>query len=136
MNTGDPHQAGQTPSRSGHPPIDATIDERTERALTDILGFADEIRDYVTSLGEQHFYDIRPTQLVAEALLHRIGEAVSRLPENFVTAHPEVEWQKMKGMRNVVAHEYGFIDYRIVWRTLVEVLPSDVAAIKGILGRA
>jgi uncharacterized protein with HEPN domain len=39
----------------------------------------------------------------------------------------------MKGMRNVVAHEYGFIDYRIVWRALV--LPNDVAAIESILER-
>jgi uncharacterized protein with HEPN domain len=41
----------------------------------------------------------------------------------------------MKGMRNVVAHEYGFIDYRIVWRALKDVLPHDVAEIQRILGR-
>ena len=93
-----------------------TLEERTWRALTDIIGFADEISQYVTSLGEQNFYSHRPTQLIAEALLHRIGEAVSRPEDGFVAEHPAVEWQKMKGMRNVVAHEYGLIDYRIVWR--------------------
>jgi uncharacterized protein with HEPN domain len=36
----------------------------------------------------------------------------------------------MKGMRNVVAHEYGFIDSRIVWRALSDVLPNDVAAME------
>ena len=56
-----------------------TLDERTRRALTHILGFADEMSEYVTSLGEQNLYDHRQTQLIAEALLHRIGEAVSRL---------------------------------------------------------
>ena len=75
-----------------------TPEERTRRALTDILGFADEISQYVTSLGEQNFYSHRPTQLIAEALLHRIGEAVSRLDDGFVAEHPAVEWQKMKGM--------------------------------------
>ena len=110
-----------------------TAEQRTRRALTDILGFADEITLYVTSLGEQNFYDHRPTQLVAEALLHRIGEAVSRLDEGFLTTHPAIEWKKMKGLRNVVAHEYGFIDYRIVWRALSKVLPDDVAAIHRIL---
>ena len=110
-----------------------TPEERTRRALTDILGFADEINQYVTSLGEQNFYSDRPTQLIAEALLHRIGEAVSRLEDDFVADHPAVQWQKMKGMRNVVAHEYRFIDYPIVWRTLSDVLPNDVAAIERIL---
>jgi uncharacterized protein with HEPN domain len=71
--------------------------------------------------------------LIAEALLHRIGEAVSRLEDCFVAEHSAVEWQKLKGMRNVVAHEYGFIDYRIVWRALSNVLPNDAAAIESIL---
>ena len=110
-----------------------TPEERTRRALTDILGFADEISQYVTSLGEQNLYRHRQTQLIAEALLHRIGEAVSRLGDGFVAEHPAVEWQKMKGMRNVVAHQHDFIDYRIVWRALSDVLPNDVAAIERIL---
>jgi hypothetical protein len=42
-----------------------TREQRTRRALTDILGFADEISQYVTSLGEQNFYSHRPTQLIA-----------------------------------------------------------------------
>ena len=110
-----------------------TPEERTRRALTDILGFAHEISQFVTSPGEQNFYSHRPTQLIAEALLHRIGEAVSRLDDGFVAEHPAVQWQKMKGMRNVVVDQYGFIDYPIVWRALNDVLPNDVAAIQRIL---
>jgi uncharacterized protein with HEPN domain len=106
---------------------------RIRRALTDILGFTDEISRYVTALGEQNFYSNRPTQLIAEALLHRIGEAVSRLDDGFIAEHPTVEWQKMKGMRNVIAHQYGFIDYRIVWRALRDALPNDATEIQRIL---
>ncbi len=89
----------------------------------------------MTSLGEQNFYSHRPTQLIAEALLHRIGEAVSRLQDGFVAEHPAVEWQKLKGMRHVVAHQHGFIDYPIVWRALSGVLPKDVASIERISNR-
>jgi uncharacterized protein with HEPN domain len=39
----------------------------------------------------------------------------------------------MKGMQSVEAHHYSLIDYRIVWRTLSDVLPNDVAAIQRIL---
>ncbi|UYM03775.1 HepT-like ribonuclease domain-containing protein [Solicola gregarius] len=116
-------------------PTGSHPDNRTERILTDMLTFADEIDAYVISLGEQNFHDHRQTQLVAEALLHRIGEAVSRLDADFIAINPEVEWLKMKRMRNVVAHEYGFIDYRIVWRALTDALPRDVAEIRRILGR-
>jgi uncharacterized protein with HEPN domain len=87
----------------------------------------------VTSLGEQNYHSHRPTQLIAEALLHRIREAVSRLEDDFVAEHPAVQWHKMKGMRNVVAHQHGLIDSRIVWRALSHVLPYDVATIQRIL---
>lgn len=106
---------------------------RTRGTLTEIIGFAEELRLYVTTAGAQNLYDDRRTQLIAEALLHRIGEAVSRLPDDLTSAHPEVEWRKIKGMRNVVAHQYGFIDYRIVWRALDQSLPNDVESIKQIL---
>lgn len=98
-----------------------------------MLRFATEVETYVTALGEENFYQHRPTQLVAEALLHRLGEAVARLDRDdpaFIDAHPEIEWAKIKGMRNVVAHEYGFVDHRIVWRTLDTALPRDVEAIR------
>ncbi|WP_229669957.1 HepT-like ribonuclease domain-containing protein [Microlunatus endophyticus] len=67
--------------------------------------------------------------MVAEALLHRIGEAVSRLPDALTSAHPEVERRKIMGMRKVMAHEYELIDYRTVWRALDQALPGDVESI-------
>ncbi|MFT4265471.1 MAG: DUF86 domain-containing protein [Nocardioides sp.] len=112
------------------------LDERTAQALQDIVGFAAELRGYVVTHGEEHFRADRPTQLVAEALLHRVGEAVSRLAVEFTATHPEVAWRQIKGMRNVVAHQYGFIDYRIVWRALTEDLPRDVKHIQTLLGHS
>ena len=110
-----------------------TLDERSIQALRDIVGFAAELDEYVVAHGEEHLHADRPTQLVAEALLHRVGEAVSRLSGELTDAHPEVARRQMKGMRNVVAHQYGFIDYRIVWRALTDDLPRDVEHISEIL---
>lgn len=70
----------------------------------------------------------------AEAILHRIGEAVARLPEVFVTAHPQVRWRLMRGMRNLIAHEYQIVDPAIEWNTLAHELPVGSAAIQTILG--
>ena len=84
-----------------------------------MLRFAGEVDEYVVALGEGNFTTHRPTQLAAEALIHRLGEAVARLDDGFIQAHPEVQWRQIKGMRNVVAHQYGFIDYQIVWRAPV-----------------
>ena len=51
--------------------------------------------------------------------LLQIGE-LSRngLDEAFITAHPEVPWRQMYGMRNRIAHDYEGIRMRIIWETI------------------
>jgi len=44
-----------------------------------------------------------------------IGEAVSRLSEDFKKEHPEVNWRQVKDFRNVIVHDYFGIDNNIVW---------------------
>jgi uncharacterized protein with HEPN domain len=58
---------------------------------------------------------------------------VSRLSEEFVTDHPQVEWRKVKGMRNIVTHGYARIDYEVVWNALARRVPEIAAFVRGIL---
>jgi uncharacterized protein with HEPN domain len=41
----------------------------------------------------------------------------------------------MHGMRNLIAHEYEVVDPVIVWNTLADELPVDVAAVQAILAQ-
>jgi uncharacterized protein with HEPN domain len=42
---------------------------------------------------------------------------VNYLSEDFKSTYPQIPWQAIRGMRNVVAHEYGKIDTATVWET-------------------
>ncbi|HET7389096.1 MAG TPA: HepT-like ribonuclease domain-containing protein [Nocardioidaceae bacterium] len=100
--------------------------------LRDLLAFADMAARLVAR-GRAAYDADETLRLAAEAVLHKIGEAVARLPDEFVAAHPEVPWRSMKGMRNIVAHAYEQVDYQIVWNSLERRLPLETQRIRDLL---
>lgn len=67
--------------------------------------------------------------------LLQIGELARKLSPEFVAEHPEQPWYKMRGMRNVVAHEYGTIDFETLWNTVTKNIPSLFAYCAEYLGK-
>lgn len=52
-----------------------------------------------------------------------IGEATAALPSHVIDDHPDIPWQLMRGMRNVLAHKYFSTDAEVLWTTATEDLP-------------
>lgn len=132
-----PGNGGQFASRTASESdvsLDASLDERTRQTLNDFLDFA-EAGARLVARGRDAYDRDEMLRLAAESVLHRIGEAVARLGDEFTEAHPGVSWRQMKGMRNIVAHEYGAIDYAIVWTALEQDLPREAEAVRRILDR-
>lgn len=106
---------------------------RDAQFLRDILDFGALAAD-LAARG-RHAYDAdRLLQLSAEAILHRIGEAVGRLDPAVVAAHPHVPFRQAKGMRNLVAHEYHRVDPELVWNVIENRIPALCRHVAGILG--
>lgn len=75
-------------------------------------------------------------ELVLDAVLHNIeviGEAAGRLSEGIKERTSEIPWKKIKGMRNIVAHEYFSVDADVVWRTVDEHLNPLLEVIETLL---
>jgi uncharacterized protein with HEPN domain len=112
----------------------ATFGERVHDTLRDLLDFAELARELVARGKETYDGDVL-NRLAAEAIVHRMGEAINRLPPAFTAAHPDVEWPLIKGMRNVVAHQCGNVDHDLLWNALSTDIPHDAAKIRAILER-
>lgn len=56
--------------------------------------------------------------------LEIIGEATKKLPLDFTSQYPEVEWKSMAGTRDRLIHHYFGVDYDIVWDIIVHKLPE------------
>lgn len=101
--------------------------------LQDILTAMSKIQRYIKNLD---FNSFEQNDLVVDAVIRNfeiIGEAAKLIPESLKQQHPEVPWQKMYRLRNLMIHDYASIDYHIVWKIATEHLPYDYNNIRKIL---
>ena len=57
-------------------------------------------------------------RLAVDAVIGRLGDIATKLPDEVTEAMPEIPWREVKGMRTIAAHAYHRIDYEEVWVTL------------------
>lgn len=56
--------------------------------------------------------------LIQDAVLRNLqtlAESTQRISDTLKAAHPEVEWYKIAGFRNVLVHDYLGVDLERVW---------------------
>lgn len=101
------------------------MSDRSPKLLVeDILESAKKIQRYTDGLNfEQFTLDEKTVDAVARNF-EIIGEAANRLPEEFKSLHPNIEWNRIRGFRNRIVHDYFGIDYEIVWKIKENYLPE------------
>ena len=88
---------------------------------------------FVQDLTRDDFDNNELLRLSLTHLLQVIGEAARRVPLDFRSAHPEIAWKAIVGMRSKVVHDYLNVDEEIVWDTVMNELPSLVKELERIL---
>jgi uncharacterized protein with HEPN domain len=53
-----------------------------------------------------------------------IGESVLRLDSGFIEVNAHMEWHKIRGFRNLIAHDYFGIDVEEVWDIITNKIPQ------------
>jgi uncharacterized protein with HEPN domain len=104
-----------------------------DKLLVDIIQAA-EVADEIVRRGARASSRMPVAQFGAEAVVGRIGDAASKLPDQVRASMPEIPWKEIIGFRIVVDHAYHRLDYGRVWNTLYEDVPRLRAAIERYLG--
>jgi len=101
--------------------------------VRDILAAVRAIARYTDGMTFDQFVgDARTVDAVVRNLM-TMGESIRWIPEPILDAHPDVPWRTLRGMRNVVVHEYFGVDPAILWETVQGDLPPLEAELEAVL---
>jgi uncharacterized protein with HEPN domain len=92
--------------------------------LRDILEAARLIGLYVNETTETEFLSDKQKQDAVIRRIEIIGEAAAHLTDQTRKAIPKLSFRKMRGMRNIVAHDYANVDLKIVWEVATLHVPE------------
>ena len=101
--------------------------------LEDILDSIHKIQVYTKDVT---FNQVNPSSMLMDALLHNleiIGEAAKHVPVEIKDKNPDVDWRRITGLRDIVAHEYFGVSLEIIWDVIQNKLPELQASIERII---
>lgn len=91
--------------------------------LDDILASINLIEKYLEGVSDEFFHKSTEKQDLIVRRLEIIGEATRHISDDYRKQHPEIPWQKMAGIRNILIHEYFGINFNTVYKTATDFIP-------------
>ena len=101
---------------------------RDSASLKDIYRSGQLIVEFARGMSRE---DLELDIQKQSAILYQIqivGEATKRLSREFREQHPELPWDDMAGMRDIIVHQYDRLDLDLIWRTIQENIPEMLEA--------
>ncbi len=96
--------------------------------LEHILTYCNEIQDTIKRFGDDQktfINDIDYRKSVSLSIL-QIGELAGKLSDDYRKNKSEMPWREIRGLRNIVAHSYGEVDFE----TIFGIAHDDIANLK------
>jgi uncharacterized protein with HEPN domain len=100
-----------------------------QNRVKDVIAAIDEIQEFTDGMTFEEFQYNRKTIRAVLYNLTIIGEAIHGIPAEIEANHPEIPWSEVRGMRNVIIHEYFQVNMSIIWQTIQE----DIVLLKSSL---
>jgi uncharacterized protein with HEPN domain len=89
-----------------------------EEAIEKIERFTSDLSSWQDLKNDEETFDACLMNFVI------IGESVLRLDIHFIEQNNQIEWHKIRGFRNLIAHDYFGIDAEEVWDIIQNKIPE------------
>lgn len=98
---------------------------RPATRFKDIIRHIDLAESYVGEFRNiEAFQDDMNTALAVERCIAIISEAAVKLGQDAETLAPDIPWKDIRGMGNIIRHDYDGVDAKIIWDTIHDYFPS------------
>lgn len=96
---------------------------------------AEKLQNYINEHGitRDDLLNDYAMQWLVTTPLYNIGEHVYYLSDEYKTAHPEIQWFMIAGLRHRLVHDYDGTNWNIIADVILEELPVLINQIKELL---
>lgn len=108
-------------------------DDQARSYLWDIRNAAHEINTFMRGVKYTEFENNKILRYAVERQLLVIGEAAVHISPQYRKRHPEIPWERLVELRNLLAHEYGETLTNRVWLAATESIPELLALLLKLL---
>ena len=111
--------------------------DRGRNIISHMLKYCDEVEtahdDF--SHSKEKFMNSSTYRNAVTMPILQIGELANHLSEEFKQQHKQIPWNEMRGIRNLMAHQYHSVDFEIIWDTSRADIPALREFCKDYLGK-
>ena len=101
--------------------------------LDDIQASTTKILQYTQGMNSDSFTNDTRTFDAVVLNLQIIGEAVKNIPDSVKAKYPQVDWRRIAGLRDVIAHGYFGLNEDLLWDIVQNRVPQLAKQIQEIL---
>ncbi len=97
--------------------------------LHDMLEAARRIHGYMGGVSFEEFWHNSEKRDAVALRISVLGESAHKIEKTTEAALPAIPFRSIRGMRNRIAHDYGAVDFKIVWAVTQEEVEPLIAAL-------
>src|SRR5438309_9093792 len=111
------------------------MQRKVEHAIYDMLEAIDRVEQLATGRNLSDFEASWQLRWLVQRAIEIISEASRAIPDDLTNTQPDIPWRKIRGIDNVLRHDYEGLSDRILWNVVLDEPPRLKAAIQAIAKR-
>lgn len=107
-----------------------SVPKAQDAYLHDMLEAARLIHSYVAGVTFDEFWHNSEKRDAVALRISVLGESAAKIDRPTEAALPTIPFKSLRGMRNRIAHDYGAVDFRIVWAVTQDEIEPLITALE------